>query len=339
MIGSVTEPKLSATGRVLRLLDLLQSRPVWSGSELARRLGVSTRSIRRDIELLRELGYPVNADHGAGGGYQLGAGRQLPPLLLNDDEAVAVAVCLRLAAGGTIDGLGEAAVRTLVKLDQVLPARLRAQVDAIHHATVTLDPTVPVVDGKVLLTLARGIRDHELVTFDYTSPRGLGERRVEPYQLVATMRKWYLLGYDVLRGDWRTFRLDRMTDVRMPGWRFRARPAPDAAAYVGREVSQTVYEHVARIRIEADCDTVRKAIPPGAGTVTADGAGCILETGGDDLDELARQLALVPWRMTILDPPELRDAMRRLAERLLGHSAPGFSPGEPDELGGWWSEQ
>ena len=135
----MTETSGGPTARALRLLDLLQSRPVWSGTELAERLGVTTRSVRRDVERLRALGYPVNAEHGAAGGYRLGAGRRLPPLLLDDDEAIAVAVCLRLAAGGTVEGLGEAAVRTLAKLDQVLPSRLRAQVDAIHEATVTLD--------------------------------------------------------------------------------------------------------------------------------------------------------------------------------------------------------
>jgi predicted DNA-binding transcriptional regulator YafY len=184
------------TARVLRLLDLLQSRPVWSGTELAERLGVTTRSVRRDVERLRDLGYPVNAAHGAGGGYQLGAGRRLPPLLLDDTEAVAVAVCLRLAAGGTVEGLGEAAVRTLAQLDQVLPGRLRAQVEAIHEATVTLDGGAAPVDAATLLLLARACRESERVSFAYAGPRGSGERRVEPYRLVATGRRWYLLAYD-----------------------------------------------------------------------------------------------------------------------------------------------
>ena len=174
---SSTSDGTGTTARVLRLLDLLQSRPVWSGTELADRLGVTTRSVRRDVDRLRDLGYPVNAAHGAGGGYQLGAGRRLPPLLLDDDEAVAIAVCLRLAAGGTVEGLGEAAVRTLAKLDQVLPARLRSQVEAIHEATVTLDSGVAPVDAATLLLLARACRETERVTFAYAGPRGSGERR------------------------------------------------------------------------------------------------------------------------------------------------------------------
>ena len=255
---SSTEGGNGTTARTLRLLDLLQSRPVWSGTELAERLGVTTRSVRRDIDRLRDLGYPVRATHGAGGGYQLGAGRRLPPLLLDDDEAVAVAVCLRLAAGGTIEGLGEAAVRTLAKLDQVLPARLRSQVEAIHEATVTLDAGTPSVDARTLLLLARACRETERVTVTYAGPRGEGERRLEPYRLVATGRRWYLLAWDLDREDWRTFRLDRMTEPATSGWRFRPREAPDAADFVRRAITVGAYDHVARVRIEAPRSAVEQ---------------------------------------------------------------------------------
>lgn len=313
----MTQGNHGPTARVLRLLDLLQSRPVWSGPELADRLGVTTRSVRRDVERLRDLGYPVNAEHGAGGGYQLGAGRRLPPLLLDDDEAVAVAVCLRLAAGGTVEGLGEAAVRTLAKLDQVLPSRLRGEVEAIHEATTTLDPTVPVVDSGTLLTLARAVRGTEQVRFDYSSPHGSGERRVEPYRLVATGRRWYLLGFDVDRDDWRTFRLDRISGLAPRGWRFHPRDAPDAAEFVQRAISQSAYEHVGRVRVSAPRSVVAQAIPPAAGTVTADGRShCIVEAGGMDLDWMAMHFARLPWDFDVLGPPALREAMRRLSERL-----------------------
>jgi predicted DNA-binding transcriptional regulator YafY len=305
------------TARVLRLLDLLQSRPVWSGTQLAERLGVTTRSIRRDVERLRDLGYPVNAAHGAGGGYQLGAGRRLPPLLLDDEEAVAVAVCLRLAAGGTVEGLGEAAVRTLVKLDQVLPARLRGEVEAIHAATVTLESNAPIVDARTLLVLARAVRETERVQFMYAGPRGAGERRAEPYRLVATGRRWYLLAFDLDRDDWRTFRLDRMTGVESRGWRFRPRAAPDAAEYVRRAISQSAYEYVARVRISARKSLVEKGIHPSVGTVTSDGRDhCLLEAGGNDLDAMAMHIGSLPWELTVLGPPELRDAVARQAERL-----------------------
>ncbi|WP_028785716.1 YafY family protein [Terracoccus sp. 273MFTsu3.1] len=316
---STTSDRNGTTARVLRLLDLLQSRPVWSGTELADRLGVTTRSVRRDVERLRDLGYPVNAAHGAGGGYQLGAGRRLPPLLLDDTEAVAVAVCLRLAAGGTVEGLGEAAVRTLAKLDQVLPGRLRAQVEAIHEATVTLDSGAAPVDAATLLLLARACRETERVTFAYAGPRGSGERRVEPYRLVATGRRWYLLAYDLDREDWRTFRLDRMADAETRGWRFRPRDdAPDAAEHVQRAISRDAYDHVARVRIEAPKSAVDQQVPPSVGTVTADGPDrCIFEAGGNHLGAMAMHLGALPWEMTVLDPPELREVMREQAARML----------------------
>ena len=322
MAGDGSDSITTTTGRVLRLLDLLQSRPVWSGTELAERLGVTTRSVRRDVERLRDLGYPVNAEHGAGGGYQLGAGRRLPPLLLDDDEAVAVAVCLRLAAGGTVEGLGEAAVRTLAKLDQVLPSRLRGQVEAIHEATVTLDPAGPIVDSRTLLTLARAVRETEQVIFTYTGPRGTGERRVEPYRLVATGRRWYLMAFDLDRDDWRTFRLDRVDGARPRGWRFTPRQAPDAADFVRRAISVWTYDQVARVRVQATKQAVEQQIPPSVGTVTADGPDCcVLEAGGHDLRVMALHLGLLPWPFEVIEPPELRAVMAEQGRRLLAAAA------------------
>ena len=187
---------------------------MWTGPELAERLGVTTRSIRRDVERLRSLGYPVHATQGVGGGYQLGRGRALPPLLLDDAEAVAIAVSLRLAAGGTVTGASEAALSTLAKLDQVMPPRLRSEVKAIHDSTVTLTSARDLVDGDVLLALARACRDLVRVRFGYDARDGAAtERWVEPVRLVATGRRWYLMAWDVDREDWRTFRLDRMRTV------------------------------------------------------------------------------------------------------------------------------
>src|SRR6476469_3380177 len=203
------------TSRVLQLLGLLQSRRVWTGGELADRLGVTGRSVRRDIERLRELGYPVHASKGHGGGYQLGAGAALPPLLLDPDEAVAMAVCLRLAAGGSVAGVGESALRALSKLDQVMPARLRSQVAPVHDATVTL-------------------------------PSNYSDSPVEPEVLMTTGRRWYLLAYDRDRQDWRSLRLDRMADVRALGSTFIPREAPDAAEYVRHSISASPYRYVAR---------------------------------------------------------------------------------------------
>ena len=206
---------MTQTSRVLRLLGLLQSRPTWTGPELADRLGVTTRTVRRDIDRLRALGYPVRAGQGVGGGYQLGSGAALPPLLLDDEEAVAVAVSLRLAAGGTVAGLGEPAMRTLGKLDQVLPARLRASVEAVSEATVTLGRRDQLVEGAVVALLARAARGCHEVRFGYAAASGaLSSRRAEPYRLVATTSRWYLLAWDLDRADWRSFRLDRMSEVR-----------------------------------------------------------------------------------------------------------------------------
>ncbi len=306
------------TERVLRLLGLLQQRPVWTGTELAERLGVTTRSIRRDVERLRSLGYPVNATQGVGGGYQLGAGRALPPLLLDDEEAIATAVSLRLAAGGTVAGASEAAVRTLAKLDQVLPARLRAEVRALHDAIVTLEGGRIEVDADALLSLARACRDTVRVEFGYAGrDQQPGERRVEPYQLVATGRRWYLLAFDLDRDDWRSFRLDRMSGLRATTWRFRRREHPDPAAYVQRAVTVAGYRYRARVRVNAPADEVRRATTEASVTVEPDGdTTCLLLTGSDSLYALALHLGLLGWDFEVLEPPELREALATLGTRL-----------------------
>ena len=222
--------------------------------------------MRRDVERLRALGYPVNATQGVGGGYQLGAGMALPPLLLDDEEAIATAVSLRLAAGGTVAGASEAAVRTLAKLDQVLPARLRAEVRAVHDAITTLEGGRVEVDADALLALARAARDRLRVELTYTAAGGEpAVRRVEPYQLVATGRRWYLLAFDLDRDDWRTLRLDRMADVRATTFRFPAREAPDAAAYVQRSVTVSPYQHEARVLVHAPADGGPRADPAHGG--------------------------------------------------------------------------
>ncbi|ASN53276.1 YafY family protein [Sinomonas sp. R1AF57] len=310
------------TQRVLSLLNLLQSRPVWTGTELAERLGVTTRSIRRDVERLRELGYPVRAEHGTGGGYQLGAGKALPPLLLDDEEAVAVAVSLRLAAGGTVTGLGEAAVRSLAKLDQVLPARLRAEVKGVIEATVSLDSPVTAVDADVLVALARAIRTPERATFDYTKASGeRSERRVEPYRLVAAARRWYLMAWDLDRGDWRTFRLDRMAAARGTGWRFTPREAPDAVEYVQASITQAPYQYVAKVRIHAPAHEVAERVPSTIAVVEPDGDHAILTAGADDLDYVAYHVVRLGWPVSVIEPPELREAMRSLGEKLTAAGA------------------
>jgi len=309
----------STTQRVLNLLNLLQSRPVWTGPELAERLGVTTRSIRRDVERLRSLGYPVNAAKGVGGGYQLGRGRALPPLLLDDEEAIATAVSLRLAAGGTVAGASEAAVRTLAKLDQVLPARLRAEVRALHDAISTLEGGQVEVDADALLLLARACRDTVRAEFGYRSHDGTAtQRRVEPYQLVATGRRWYLMAWDLDRDDWRTFRLDRIEKPRETTWRFTRREHPDPATYVQRGLTSGRYRWQARIRVAAPVAAVREKVTVASATVTAiDESTTLLEAGSDHLYGLAFHLARIGYPFEVLDPPELRDALVALGRRML----------------------
>ncbi|WP_034518188.1 helix-turn-helix transcriptional regulator [Actinomadura rifamycini] len=313
------------TERVLRLLALLQRRPSWTAAELAAELGVTDRSVRRDVERLRALGYPVHAAAGVGGGYRLGAGARLPPLLLDDEEAIATAVSLRLASGGTVAGTGDAALRALAKLDQVMPPRLRAEVGAVRGATDTLVGPGVEVDPDLLVTLARACRDTVRVRFRYAG-RGGGdrERTVEPVRMVATSRRWYLMAWDVDRDGWRTFRLDRMGGVAATTWRFRPREHPDPVAYVQRSVTERPYRYVARVRVHAAADRVRELIPPQVGRVEDEGGGrCVLVAGGDDLDRLALHIVRLGFDAEVLDPPELRAAAARLARRLAALAGPG----------------
>jgi predicted DNA-binding transcriptional regulator YafY len=314
------------TERVLTLLGLLQQRRVWTGPELADRLGVTTRSIRRDIERLRALGYPVNAAQGAGGGYQLGAGRALPPLLLDDEEAIATAVSLRLAALGSVAGASEAAVRTLAKLDQVLPARLRAEVRALHDTTATIAGTDVGIDADVLMALARATRDRLRVEFAYEPLDGAPSlRRVEPYQLVANGRRWYLMGYDLDRDDWRTFRLDRLSAPRTTTFRFAVRDHPDPVEFVRRGVSAGAYPHVARVLLHVDAATARERVPTMVATIEPlpgrEADRCVLVSGGASLDFIAMHIAVLGWEFEILDPPELRVRVGELAARLSAAAA------------------
>lgn len=314
------------TGRVLQLLGLLQGRALWTGEELAQRLGVTTRSVRRDVERLRQLGYPVRASTGVGGGYQLGPGGKLPPLLLDPDEAVAVTVSLRLAAGGSVRGVEESALRALAKLDQVLPARLRTEVEALNEAVVAVEGVQAPVEAGLLSTVARACRDHVLLDLDYVARDGSAtSRRVEPYRVVAMGRRWYLLAHDLDKDDWRSFRLDRVDpdSLRATTFRFTPRPAPDPVDYVRESVIRSPYRYVARLRLHADVVEMAARIPQNAGTLTDLGDGtCELETGGESLGYLVAEILWLDVPFEVLDPPELRTLVADLAERLAAAAAP-----------------
>jgi len=311
---------LETSARLLRLLSLLQTRKDWSGADLAERLGVTDRTVRRDVDKLRSLGYPVHATTGTTGGYQLGAGAALPPLLLDDEEAVAVAIGLRTAAAGAITGIEETSVRALAKLEQVLPHRLRRRVSTLADYTVRVSiDRGPTVDPAVLTTIASACRDHERLRLDYTDHHGSATiRTVEPDRMVNWGRKWYLVAWDVDRADWRTFRVDRISPRTPTGPRFTPRPAPydDIAVYVSGRVSAAAWRYQARILLHAPVARITERINHTVGLVEpVDDDTCVLTTGGDTLDSLAVYLGLLGVDFEILDPPDLVEHVRMLADR------------------------
>jgi Predicted transcriptional regulator len=314
-------PMLQTSARLLRLLTLLQTRRFWSGAALAERLEVTERTVRRDIDRLRSLGYPVRAAPGVTGGYQLEAGTSLPPLLLEDDEALAVSISLRTAAGGTVAGIEESALRALIKLEQVLPSRLRRRVNALHASIVPLGRPGPAVDPVVLATIAGACRDHEQLRFRYDDRKARTTyRTVEPQGLVHTGSRWYLVAWDLDRGDWRTFRVDRIGRKVTTGARFTPRQGPDGgdlAAYVSRSVSSVMNVVRASVILHAPRERVAERLSPMAGELTAiDAERCRLDTGAQSLLDLAVWLSLMEVEFEVLEPPELIDYLRRVHGRL-----------------------
>lgn len=328
---------LKTSARLLRLLSLLQTRRDWSGPVLAQRLDVTGRTLRRDVDRLRSLGYPVEARPGTGGGYRLGVGAALPPLLLDDDEAVAVAVGLRAAAMSGLGGVEETAVRALAKLEQVLPSRLRHRVADVHAAVVPMPGTGPTADVEVLLAVAAAVRDRSSLRVDYRSHDGSETRRVlQPHRVVMSGRRWYLVAWDVERDDWRTFRLDRLTPRIPTGPRFEPRPAPaaDLAAYVSRGISTRAYRHRCRVTVHAPKEVVADYVGPRIGTVAQlDDGSCEVVTGSNDLDEVVYWLGLIGAEITVHEPDELRQAMARTSQRLARAATSGgtrpLSPTDP----------
>lgn len=308
------------SSRLLQLLSLLQGRRDWPGDELAARLEVSSRTIRRDVERLRRLGYPVESLTGPAGGYQLRAGTAMPPLLVDDEEAIAIAVGLRAAAGASVTGIEETAVRALVKLEQVLPSALRRRVSALGQATFTLPVAGPRVEPQHLSVIAAACRDRERVRFGYRSRDGTESRReVEPHALVNHGRRWYLVAWDRTREDWRTFRVDRIWRPSSAGVRFepRALPAKNAAAYVEQSITGAPNRYEANVTVRAPAAELAKRVPRHAGTLEPlDEHTCSYRTGDDDLRWLALRLAMLDVEFEVHEPPELVEHLRLLAARL-----------------------
>jgi len=309
---------MNTSARMLRLLSLLQTHRYWPGSELSARLEVSPRTLRRDIDRLRELGYAVDAVRGVAGGYQLRAGGSLPPLLLEDEEAVAIAVGLQSAANGSIAGMEESSVQALTKVIGLMPPRLRRQMDAIRSQTDNLPwRGGPELDPALLTTLAQACRDAEPVKFGYTARASeQTDRWVEPHRLVTLGRRWYLVAYDRDRQDWRSFRVDRIGDVRTTGQRFRQRdlPADDALSFVQAGIKRMPQRYAVRVRVDAPVDRVAAAVGHW-GTASGTDGDCLLEMNLDSLEWPVVVLMGLDADFTVEGPPELAELLVRASRR------------------------
>lgn len=312
------------TGRALELLSLLQTHRWWSGAELASRLAVTERTLRRDVDRLRDMGYPVDAATGPHGGYRLAVGAHMPPLQLDDEEAVAVALGLRHTASGSIGGMEETSLRALAKIESLLPHRLRRRVSAVHSNVTSMPPGDhdDIVDSETLSMLAAACRDHEEVRFDYRRHDGAhGPRHVQPHQLVTAGRRWYLVGWDCTREDWRTFRLDRIVQVSAVARRFRPREIPggDAASHLRDSLAAMPRDHVARLSVDAPFLALEGSFAWAECTLVEDGpTSCTIDLRSEDQGRLvltiARLALIAP--MNVLGPAQAREDIERLTRHL-----------------------
>jgi predicted DNA-binding transcriptional regulator YafY len=319
----------NTSSRTLRLLSLLQTHRYWSGAELAARLEISVRTLRRDVDRLRDLGYPVEAHRGVEGGYQLAAGAALPPLAVDDDEAVAIAIGLRAAAQGAVAGIEDSSMRALTKIVQVMPPRLRRRVDALNAVTVPAAwDAGQTVDAGALTTVAQACRDSERLRFSYTGRDGArAERHVEPHRLVSLGRRWYLVAYDMIRHDWRSFRLDRLDGPHGTGARFRPRelPADDAASFVRAGIESARAMHSIEALVHAPAATVRAALGQWVTVEDVDDETSRLRMTADTLDWPTLALGSVGAEFEVLGPVELVEHIREWAarfQRAIGSSDP-----------------
>jgi predicted DNA-binding transcriptional regulator YafY len=309
---------------MLKLLSLLQARPNWTGPELASRLAVTERTLRRDITRLRDLGYPVEAISGPAGGYQLTAGGAVPPLLFDDDEAITVALSLRSAASGSLPGFEDTALAALAKIEQVLPRKLSEQMASLQSSIIGLgqrNESGVVVAPETLVNIAQACRRQDRIRFGYVDAEGnTTDRHVEPYQLVYTSRRWYLVARDRDRDAWRSFRVDRISRPVPTGIRFVLVDPPDAAAFVAEGMAVSVYKIKARVLLKVPYDQARRLVSPTIGVVERRRRGTLLRIGADDPEWIARYLASLDCEFSILEPDELKKAVSDVGARLIKNS-------------------
>lgn len=316
---------MDTSGRLLRLLSLLQARGGWTGPELADRCGVTNRTLRRDVNRLRDLGYAIIGEPGPMGGYRLGAGGALPPLLLDDAEAVTVALALRGAADGGMPGMEDAAVVALAKIEHVLPNRLKTRLGELTETTVRLpaSPSATRLDVSALVTVAQVCRGPERLRFSYRDAKGeVTEPHVEPFRLVNVIRRWYLVARDRDREAWRSFRIDRMTAPTPTGVRFDHQDPPDPLRFVTEGMAVGGYRYQTQVLLETSLDEATRMVSPTVGVLQAAGERVRLVMGADDLEWIARYLASIPCRFTVIQPPELTEEVAALAGRLAEDSSP-----------------
>ncbi|WP_424920545.1 helix-turn-helix transcriptional regulator [Streptomyces sp. wa13] len=322
---------IATSARLLRLVSLLSSRPTWSNVDLARHLDVTDRTVRRDIDRLRELGYGVESVPGPGGGYRFGAGNRMPPLSLDDDEVFAVAMALREAAQGAALGADPAALSALLKLRQILPVRMARRLESLD-ATVEHTPRCesPRASADVLLLLASVCRASERATLTYRDTHGITTVRcVDPHRLVHTGVHWYFVARDVERSAWRTFRADRVVDVESTGEVVDLSDAPDAAQLVSDTITRTGYPFFARVRLPLSFDDARRLVAPIVATHESEGPDrTIITVGGSDPDQLAGYLLSLRTPLEVLSPDSVREALLARIDTL--HRANDAPPPETE---------
>lgn len=311
---------MKTAGRLLALLSLLQQRRAWTGPEIAAHLGVTTRTVRNDVERLRELGYPVVGSPGLEGGYRLRAGSELPPLLLDDDEAVAIAVGLRFAATGAITGIEELSLRAMNKLEQFLPKRIQKRVATLTRAIVALPPTESLVDSQVLSQVALACDTQRRLRFSYLDhARRESSRECEPHRVVHDGRRWYLVAWDLGRSDFRTFRVDRMQPRDPLGPPFAPRVVPEAAllASLKRGLEQATWQVRARVKLKLPAEALARRVPRAVSIEPLDDAHCIAHVGADSLEMLGVYLGMLDCDFEVIEPDELKASLRALGRRYL----------------------